>query len=419
MSEATPARRSVVLVHPTGNANVRQAAFALSEAGALAAFHTTIAWRPGSGLDRLLPGSIRAELARRSYPGIPEALVHAHSWREMVRLLAARKGWRSLTRHETGPFCMDAICAALDRTVARSLTHGPAPAAVYAYDDCALESFRVARQRGAACLYELPIGYLRVWHNLRNEEIAREPLWGQTIAAGADSEAKLARKDQEIAAADRVIVPSRFVAGSLKASPARNIVIVPYGCPAVAPPCSELHPTGPLRVLYVGAISQRKGIGYLLQAMRQLGGVAQLTLVGRFANPSAELAAELNRHSWTPTLPHAQVLQAMRKADVLVLPTLFEGRALVVLEALSQGLPVVTTPNSGTEDVVLDGVSGFIVPIRSPEAIAASITRLADDRALLAEMSHAATRIAAECTWERYRESLLAAIFESLPPRSA
>jgi glycosyltransferase involved in cell wall biosynthesis len=422
MSETREARRSVVLVHPTGNANVRQAALALSEADALAAFHTTIAWHPGSAFDRLLPAGLRTELARRSYPGIPEALVHAHSWRELVRLLAARKGWRNLTRHETGPFCMDAICAALDRSVARSVAQGPAPDAVYAYDDCAIESFRIARQRGAASIYELPIGYLRVWRDLRNEEIEREPLWGQSIAAGADSEAKLARKDAEIAAADRVIVPSRFVADSLKGSPARNIVIVPYGCPAVAPArpgtmSSDARPVGPLRVLYVGAISQRKGIGYLLRAMRQLGGVAQLTVVGRFANPSAELAAELNRHSWTPTLPHAQVLKAMCNHDVLVLPTLFEGRALVVLEALSQGLPVVTTPNSGTEDVVLDGVSGFIVPIRSAEAIAASLTRLADDRGLLAEMSQAASRMAAACTWERYRALLLAAIFESLPQR--
>jgi glycosyltransferase involved in cell wall biosynthesis len=162
-----------------------------------------------------------------------------------------------------------------------------------------------------------------------------------------------------------------------------------------------------LRVLYVGSVGQRKGISYLLRAMELLGSQAELSLVGRCAHPSDELVAQLNRHRWTHSLPHEKVLETMRNQDVLVLPTLFEGRALVVLEALSQGLPVISTLNSGTEDVVLDGVSGFIVPIRSAESIAAALTRLAENPELLAEMSAAAQRIASEWGWEDYRERLL------------
>lgn len=402
---------SVLLVHPTGNANVRQAAQALNDAGWLAGYHTTVAWRTDSFLNRLLPGSLKSELARRSYPSLPANLVHAHPWHEAVRLLAARKNWRTLIRHETGVFSMDAICAALDKAVARTVAHGKAPGAVYAYDDCALESFRTARRRGAFCIYELPIGYLRQWRSIRDEEILREPEWGQTLVAGIDSEEKLARKDDEIAAADQVIVPSQFVAGSLANSPARKIAIIPYGCPAPAPLAArQPRSPGPLRVLYVGSIGQRKGISYLLRAMEQLRGQAELSLVGRCAHSSDRLATQLNRHHWTHSLPHARVLETMRNHDVLVLPTLFEGRALVVLEALSQGLPVVTTLNSGTEDVVLDGVTGFIVPIRSSDAIVAALSRLAEDRDLLTAMSQAASRIAAQWSWSNYRERLLEVI---------
>ena len=408
MSRKSPALPSVVLVHPTGNANVRQAAQTLSDAGLLGGFHTTIAWRQGSFLSRLLPGSVKSELARRSYPGLPADLVHSHPWHEILRMIALRGKLRSLTRHETGAFSLDAICAALDRAVARDVERSQTAPSVYAYDDCALNSFRAARKRGGYCFYELPIGYLRRWKAIRDEEIEREPLWGRTLAAGIDSEAKLTRKDAEIAAADQVIVPSKFVADSLAGSPARKIAIVPYGCPA--PAAANLRgkrKPGPLRVLYVGSVGQRKGISYLLRAMELLGTQAELSLVGRCAHPSDELVAQLNRHRWTHSLPHDKVLEAMRNQDVLVLPTLFEGRALVVLEALSQGLPVITTLNSGTEDVVRDGESGFIVPIRSAEAIAAALTRLADNPGLLAEMSTAAQRIAGGWSWKNYRERLL------------
>jgi alpha-maltose-1-phosphate synthase len=413
-SQATPGDGSVLLVHPTGNDNVRQALLALSQAGALAGFHTTLAWQPDSALTSLIPAGIRSELDRRSYPEIPESLVHAHPWRELVRLVAQRKGWQSLVRHGTGRFRMDAVCEALDQAVAEAVAGqvGPThPDAVYAYEDCALQSFQAARSRGVKCIYELPIGYVRAWFALLKEEIAREPLWGQTIDLDAYSETRLARKDAELAAADTVVVPSEFVSRSLRGSPAAKVVIVPYGCPPVAGSASrEPRSAGPLRVLFVGFISQRKGISYLLRAIEQLKGTAELTIIGQFSHSSTELISQLNRHHWIQTLPHEKVLEEMRSHDVLVLPTLCEGRALVVLEALSQGLPVITSLNAGTEDVVVEGLSGSIIPICSSDAIAAALTRLAEDPSILEDLSQGALRVAAEYGWARYRERLIRAI---------
>jgi glycosyltransferase involved in cell wall biosynthesis len=405
-------------VHPTGNPNVRQALLAFSQAGALAGFQTTFAWQAQSVLAQLLPSGLRTELRRRSYPEIPPNLVHAHPWRELIRLVAERQGWRSLVRHDGGPFRLDAICASLDRTVAADLisSNGETlPSAVYAYEDCALESFRAGRLRGAHCIYELPIGYVRSWLAVLTEEIAREPFWGQTIDTNAYSEARLKRKDAELAAADAVIVPSEFVARSLRGTQEGRIMIVPYGCPPVID--SQMRKRvipGPLRVLFVGLISQRKGISYLLRAMEQLRGAAELTLVGRLPHASTELAEALNRHRWIASLPREKVLEEMRNHDVLVLPTLYEGRALVVLEALSQGLPVITTLNAGAEDVVVEGLSGFMVPVCSSDAIAAALTRLAEEPGMLEDLSQGALRVAQECGWARYREKLQRTIGEIL-----
>jgi glycosyltransferase involved in cell wall biosynthesis len=413
MTEPVSAIKSVLFVHPTGNANVRQAALALWQARMLAGFHTTIAWRPGSAVDRQLPGSVRAELARRSYSGIPTELVHTHPWHEMVRLVAIRQGWRSLIRHETGPFSTDAICAALDRTVARALAHGFAPDAVYAYDDCALETFMAAKRRGIRCIYELPIGHYRTYQRIVEEERELQPEWALTLSGIEDSPEKLERKDREIAQADSIVVASSFTAKTLKTYPGpltSRISLVPYGAPAVGPQRESTKPQDPLRILYVGSIGQRKGIGYLIDAVNQLQVACTLTLLGRPVARIPSIEKALNRHRWIESAPHAEVLRLMREHDVLVFPSLFEGFGLVILEAMAQGTVVIATPNTAAPDIVDDGRNGFIVPIRSAGAIAERLTQLSEDRDLLARMSEAARQTAALCTWDLYRTRLIAAI---------
>ena len=120
----------------------------------------------------------------------------------------------------------------------------------------------------------------------------------------------------------------------------------------------------------------------------------------------AELDAALARYRYIPTLPHSQVLAEMEKHDVLVFPSLTEGYGLVILEALSRGLPVITTRNTGGPEVIRDGREGYFVPIRSADAIAEKLAQLAGDRDLLEAMSEAALERAQECTWQKYRELL-------------
>src|SRR6185369_12893033 len=104
-------------------------------------------------------------------------------------------------------------------------------------------------------------------------------------------------------------------------------------------------------------------------------------------------------------VPRASMPDVYRRADVLVLPTLFEGSAITVFEALACGLPVITTDHAGS--VVRDGVEGFVVPVRDAETLAARIDQLASDRTLRADMAAAAWRRAREYPWSAYRERLV------------
>jgi starch synthase len=189
--------------------------------------------------------------------------------------------------------------------------------------------------------------------------------------------------------------------------PDEKIRVITYGAPEVKPRAQRnLDATRPLKVLFVGNLGQHKGIGYLLKAMDMLGGRAELTLVGRRLHPNPKVDEACRRWRWHENLPHAQVLDAMQQADVLVLPSLSEGCALVVLEALACGLPVVVTPNTGSLAFVRDGREGFVVPICQAEAIAERLEVLHQDRELLSEMSRWAQATAAENSWENYRADL-------------
>ena len=98
----------------------------------------------------------------------------------------------------------------------------------------------------------------------------------------------------------------------------------------------------------------------------------------------------------------------MGTSHVLVLPSVEEGLALVQAQAMACGCPVIASENTGASDLFTDGTEGFIVPIRSPEAIAARLQLLADSAVLRERMSRAALeRVRAMGGWEQYGDRML------------
>jgi starch synthase len=403
----------ILLSYPIGNVFSRQAAAALQEAGLLAEFWTCLDWRAGSFADRLLPSALTRQLRRRSLPESLRGRVRTAPARELVRLLAARlPGGHWLTRHETGLFCVDAVFRDMDRRAARRLPLLRNLSGVYAYEDGAAATFTTAKKLGLRRLYDLPIGYWRAGQSIYVEEAEREPAWAPTLTGRDDSAAKLARKDEELALADTVIVASSFTRRTLEAAPNRpaDVRVVPYGAPEVSKN-GAVNAAKKLRVLFAGSLGQRKGLSYLIEAVRRLGDHVELTLLG--AKPvegCAPLEAAVRAHRWIPSLPHAEVLAEMGRQDVLVFPSLFEGFGLVILEAMSRGLPVIATAHTAAPDVLTEGEDGFIVPIRSAEAIVEKLEILIRDPARLAAMKVAAREKAALLTWENYRRGIVEAV---------
>lgn len=407
----------LLLAHPSGNSFFRAAARSFHHAGWLRELHSCICWDQHLFLARYLPRRLTAQLARRSFDDVPLHLQHSYPWREVARLASAALPLAWLSRHEYGSFSLDAVYRSFDRHVARTLPSLSGLQAVYAYEDGARFTFEAARSLGLRRIYDLPIGYWRAARAIFEEEKDLQPEWASTLTGLNDSSAKLARKDDELQLADLVIVPSQYVHTTLSTYNATSapIAVVPFGSPAPRVNLPAPRLTGPLRVLYVGSLGQRKGLSYALDAVESLGSQVSFTLIGKVTAPECvPLRTALERHQWVESLPHFQILEQMANHDVLVFPTLFDGFGLVITEALSQGLPVITTLNSGAPECIRDGVEGFIVPTRDSQSITQCLQKLATNREMLAVMRAACLRRSAELSWFRYEHSLRIAVGQML-----
>jgi glycosyltransferase involved in cell wall biosynthesis len=196
-----------------------------------------------------------------------------------------------------------------------------------------------------------------------------------------------------------------------------KIQIVPYGVSLDRfKPKLNYSVKEKLNIIFVGSFNQRKGISYLLDAVRIVGRQnVNLTLVGRGIMDS-RLISFYNYLDidFKINIPHSELVHEIQKADIMVLPSLVEGFGQVILECMACGTPVITTPNTAGPDIIDEGVDGFIVPIRSSVTIAEKIEWCINHKSEVEEMGKAAAKKAALFTWGKFREGIRDAYFKML-----
>lgn len=405
----------VIISHPTSNQNNRAVLRGLHDAGIIYKFHTAIGVFPGDVLNYLSQYGPLKEISRRRFDPDLKSVTATSPFMELSRLLSSKLGMKRLVQHETGIFSVDAIYQSLDKKVAHSLKKASQNGvkAVYAYEDGAFHTFKEAKKQGMECLYDLPIGYWKTARALLNEEIERWPEWRATLHGFKDSESKLLRKDEELALANRIFVASSFTAKTLENYPGKlaPITVIPYGFPE--PVKNRVYEKGkkPIKLLFVGGLSQRKGIANMFAAVDALMPHVQLTLVGRKSTNDCEaLNKALAKHRWIPSLSHTQVLEQMREHDVLLFPSLFEGFGLVITEAMSQGTPVITTDRTAGPDLIRHDVNGWLVEAGSTLALQNCIEHLIKNPEKIAKVGNAAIETAKQRPWHVYGNELAKAI---------
>jgi glycosyltransferase involved in cell wall biosynthesis len=269
-----------------------------------------------------------------------------------------------------------------------------------------LWSSRRARAHGAHTVLERGSTHILTQQALLEEEHRR---WG--AEAPPVDRRLLARQLAEYDEAEYIAVPSRFVLESFLAHgfPRERLVHVPYGVHLDQFARAET-PGRPFRIVAAG-LGLRKGTPYLLEAVARLNlPDLELHLVG--AVPAGQRvvldrARVPFRH--LGGLSQTELARVYRSASVFVLPSVEEGLALVILEAMASGLPVVVTPNTGAEDIVTHGREGMIVPARDAGALAEALRELYEDEPRRRAMGAAAASAAASWSWDTYGDRVAAA----------
>jgi len=368
----------------------------LAKAGALAAFYTDLhaSHRPLFALDALWPRAaqpkpIRRLLGRRLPADLPRALVRDQP---LASLTWARRG------NNADALVVERACQE---------RFGGANALYTNFINNDLDTVRQAKDQGLHAVHELIISadVGRILLEERRRYPGIEPQ-GETEA---QVEEGIARDLQKWELSDQVLVPSEYCRESsigLGCDPAK-IQLVPYGIPEH---WFDLHPDPqPGRILFVGQVGLRKGNHVLAEACRLLrsrGVTFECRVVGP---PQVNTAHPLfEGPTYLGQVPRSQAQEEFRRADIFVLPTLAEGMALVHLEAMACGVPVITTPHCGS--VVRHGVDGLIVPIRDSRALADSMERLINDRAIRQKYSTAACLRSQEFSWREYGRRLVDSI---------
>ena len=306
------------------------------------------------------------------------------------------------------------LSSRLHRGTARSIARQAAGLAasasvVIAGSGTALPSFQIAAARGVPRVLNYPSAH----HDYRRRFFAAAAQRLPEFSGLADRDEEMPEESREQLSrecelADLILVGSRFARESFIAEglPAAKVMAIPYGVDLQRfTPAPGQRSAGQFQVTYVGRISSRKGIGYLLHAYRRFQrSDSRLRLVGSVAGDAACLQPYAGLFTHLAHMPQFRLQEIYRDTDVFVFPSLLEGLGLVVLEAMACGCPVIVSAN-GPCDVVRDGVDGIVVPAEDSAAIESALHRLYDDRALLRSMALAARNGAERHSWTHYAAS--------------
>lgn len=268
-----------------------------------------------------------------------------------------------------------------------------------------LKAGQLVQSRGGKYVCDRGSSHIRYQNAIVSEEYQR---WGAPIKA-CDARV-IAREEAEYATADAITVPSEFARRSFleMGVAAEKVVKVPFGVllsrfrPTLQPPRDRFE------VLFAGTVSLRKGVPYLIQAFQMLDHPHKRLRLAGPVEPAARAVLErleMNHVEILGGMPQERLAECMSGSHVMVLPSIEEGLALVQAQAMACGCPLISSFHTGGEDLFQDGVEGFLVPIRSPEAIHDRLAQLAGDPHLQARMGAAAlARVQSLGGWSDYGE---------------
>jgi len=254
--------------------------------------------------------------------------------------------------------------------------------------------------------------HIRTQRRLLEDEERRAGRWIEK-----PSDWIVAREEREYESADAIHVLSDFARDSFleQGVPDDKIYLIRLGVrlsnfqaspEVIAERCRRIRSGVPLRVLSVGTFCCRKGAIDLHQIVRELhGGPFAFRFVGPVAPDARKLADDLAALAvFTGKRRQSDLPREYEWGDVFLLPTIEDGFAVVLTQALASGLPLLVTPNCAGPDLIREGDLGWVVPIRSPSAIGERLRWCHEHRDELTTMVEKVSQSSHSFDWKQTAE---------------
>jgi glycosyltransferase involved in cell wall biosynthesis len=386
----------ILVAHPGTQHSARLAA-ELARRNALSGFYTGVAYSAHGLVDRIchvVPQAWERRLRKRRVVGVQSRLLHARPLNELAAHWRLRHGGNA---QEVWQRRGERFQHSIPERALR------AASAVIAFDTSAWILAERCAAHGVPLLLDQttphPDAKLPIYRQLRK----RYPEWDDW----SELRRPVVRQAEEVEhqRATLIVAGSTFVQNSLISHgvPQSRIRVNAYGVDT-----NEFRPNGqradqPMRFIYAGAIRGRKGMPLLIEAWRQLRPRgAELWIVGAASSATQHLIPDLPGLRVLGAMPREQLATTLRECDVFVFPSFFEGLALVVLEALASGLPVIATTTSGAADVITAGQDGFLIDPGNVAALVELMNACLEQPAMVREMAQKARVTAERFTWSAY-----------------
>ena len=221
------------------------------------------------------------------------------------------------------------------------------------------------------------------------------------------------RELKEYEQSDFVLVPSKFAQNTFKkynifktkvlTFPSNNKIFKSLNKKKI------FFSSNKFKIIYVGSLSLRKGLPYLLDAFNRLNFKGkELHLVGLKTNDYRLFKHKID---FSKTILHGHLSQSkvnnlLNKSDVFVMPSLEEGAAIAVAQAMNTGLPVIVTKNTGWEEVVRKKSTGYVIDIRNSKILYQKLNHLIKNKSILEKFSRNSLKYSKNKTWDNYVSQL-------------
>lgn len=277
--------------------------------------------------------------------------------------------------------------------------------------NAALASLRVAHQRGARTVLEC--GSM---HILEQEKVLCEEFEKAGVRAPLITACNKEKMLQEYEETDIIALPSRHVYESFVARgiSVHKLLKIPYGVHIRDFSLPRTGVPDKFRLLFVGQVGVQKGIHYLLEAWSKLKfrpNEAELLLVGDLM-ADGKMLLKPYRLDQTIVVKgpvrHAELAEIYRSASLFVLPSVQDGLAMVIGEAMASGLPVLATKRTGCSEIIQHGVHGLVIDHGNADLIAEKILWCFENRDACLLMGRSAREQIANFTWDTYGSRLMA-----------